>query len=447
MQLWQALKRLTRHPSFRRLLFLRMTTQTADGTLQVGIASYIIFSPQSQPNAWAMAGVLAVSLMPYTILGPIVAPLLDRWPRRNIAMISDIVRSLLALLIGALIFFQATSGWGMAVMMGALLVALSINRFMLAGLSAGLQHTVEKHEYLSASSIVPTMGPLGVVLGGVLGFGTRFLLGPVIGAHRADGVVFLISTVLFIVSASIAASFPRDGLGPDRVETEKASTKQVRAIVSGLLDAARHIRHRPAAAMGLASMTVTRLLFGLLTVAVILVARNRWNPVDDPDAAIGDLSLWGAFTGAGFILAAVLVPSLVARVGLRNGVVALLVVGALAQAVMPFTDSRWAAFGVSFVVGLVAQSVKISVDGIVQAHVDEQYKGRAFTYYDVGFNGAYVLAAVIAAITLPAHGFSPVVFAAMALTYLVVAAVFVWVSTRVGVENFERGTGDLRPAT
>lgn len=50
-----AVRRLWRHAPFRRLLTLRVLSQAADGTLQVGMASYILFSPQSQPDAWAIA--------------------------------------------------------------------------------------------------------------------------------------------------------------------------------------------------------------------------------------------------------------------------------------------------------------------------------------------------------------------------------------------------------
>ena len=38
---WQNLKRLWRHPRFRRILGVRIFTQAADGTLQVGMASYV----------------------------------------------------------------------------------------------------------------------------------------------------------------------------------------------------------------------------------------------------------------------------------------------------------------------------------------------------------------------------------------------------------------------
>lgn len=441
MEFWRALRRLWHHVGFRRLLLLRTLSQAGDGTLQVGIASYILFSPQSQPNAWAIAGVLAVSLLPYTILGPLVSPLLDRWPRRTIALCSDLVRTGLALLIGALIFTGQTSGWGILVMMLALLVALSINRFMLAGLSAGLQHTVDPDEYLSASSIVPTLGPLGVVIGGVLGFGTRFVLAGTLEAHQADGVVFLLSAALFVCSTLVASRFPRRGLGP---EHEHATAVHLRAVLTGLADAAAHIRRRPAAWTGLLSMTASRVLFSAFSIMVILIARNVWHPVDDPEAALGDLSLWGLFTGAGFLLAAGLVPTLVRHLGLRNTVVVLLVLGAVAQAVTTFTDAKWAVLVVSFVIGLVAQSVKICVDGLVQAHVGERYKGRAFTFYDMGFNGAFVVAAVLVAALLPPDGDSPAAFAAMALGYLFLAGLFIWASTKIGVEDFDRGTEDLR---
>lgn len=436
-----ALRRLWRHADFRRLLRLRMLTQAADGTLQIGIASYVLFSPQSQPNAWAIAGVLAVSLLPYTLLGPLVSPLLDRWSRRDVALHSDILRAVLAMLIAVVIFTGSTTGWGLLVLMVALLVALSVNRFMLAGLSAGLQHTVDEDEYLSASSIIPTMGPLGVVIGGILGFGTRLVLGQFVPAHRADAVIFVISATLFIASAFTAAGFGRHQLGPEHAVS---STVSMRRVLSGLVDAAQHIRGRSAAAIGLFSMATTRFLFGLLSVMVILIARNRWHPIAEPEAAMADLSVWGLVTGAGFLLAAALVPTLVRLLGLRNGVLALLVAGALAQSVATFTDSKWAIFGLSFVIGLVAQSVKICVDGIVHAHVDDRFKGRAFTFYDMGFNGSLVLAAVVAAATLPADGLSTTAFAAMTLAYLFLAGLFAWASARIGVEDFDRGTGDLR---
>ena len=439
MTLIAALRRLWRHAAFRRLLWLRIFSQAADGTLQVGMASYILFSPQSQPDAWAVAAVLALTLLPFTIVGPFVSPLLDRWSRRNVALFSDIIRAVLGLLIAAIVFLGLTSGIWQAVLYGALLVAMSINRFVLAGLSAGLQHTVDEDEFLTASSVVPTVGPLGVVIGAGLGFGVRLALGGVTESHRADAMVFVIAALLFAASVVTCSGFGRGALGPD---TPGEKTRSI-DVLHGLADAARHLGRRPPALVALIGMVISRLLFGLFSVAVILAARNLWHEVSETEAALADLTLWGGLTGIGFVLAAAVVPVLARSFGLRRTAIGLLAGGAVLLALAAVADGKPALFAVSFGIGLVTQAFKICVDTLVQAHVDERYKGRVFTFYDVGFNVAFVASAVVAAVVLPPTGLDAGVFAAMTLTSLATAVAFAVVARRIGVADFERGTASL----
>jgi hypothetical protein len=60
----------------------------------------------------------------------------------------------------------------------------------------------------------------------------------------------------------------------------------------------------------------------------------------------------------------------------------------------------------SFMLGLGAQSLKICTDTLVQAHIDDTYKGRVFIIYDMVFNAALATAAAIAALVLPPDGVS-----------------------------------------
>ena len=440
MAIGPALKRLWRHEPFRRLVKLRVLSQAGDGTLQVGMASYVLFSPQSQPTAWAIAGVLAITLLPYTLLGPFVGTLLDRWSRRQVTVISDIVRSVLALGIGLLIAFGLTEGAWQVAFYGALLVAMSVNRFMLAGLSAGLQYTVDPDEYLTSSSIIPTVGPLGVVIGAVLGFGARVGLGPLIGANQADAVVFGVAAVLFSGSVMIARGFHRDALGPEPGQPRSSPGEVWR----GLGLALRHLRTRPAAELALLGMFASRLLFGLFSVTVILAIRNFFNT--DPNEALGDLTLWGLATGAGFMASTAFVPVLARRLGLRRTAIVVLAMCVVVQFLPALWPSMWVLFTASFFIGLGVQSFKICVDTIVQAHVGEGFKGRVFTFYDVGFNSAFVIAAVIAAITLPDTGIDVVGFGVMALSYAAVGVAFAVISRRIGKPTFEMGTEDLTTA-
>lgn len=447
MQFWHNLRRLARHHKFRKLLAVRVVTQASDGTLQVGMASYVLFSPQSQPNAWAIAAVLAITLLPFSVIGPFVSVVLDRWSRQRVAMWTDSVRGLIAIALGALI---VTGDRGPAVQTTLyilLLVAMSLNRFLMAGLSAGLPHTIDRDEFLLASSVMPVVGPLGVLIGGVIAGAIRLLFTPEpFTSYQADALVFAISAGLFVVSVALSSRFGKHDLGPD--PAERAHVRTVAEIARGLRDAFTHLGEQGPAALSLGVIGVARLLFGVWTVAMLLAWRNHFHEVGQVKGAIGDVGIWGGATGVGFVMSAALVPALAARVGLRKTVAVLVAASGVAMMVPgAFFGTKIALYVAGFLIGWFAQSLKICVDTTFQAHVTDFYKGRAFVIYDVVFNAALVAAAVIGALVLPADGVSVPVFVGVALSYAFVAVAF-WVrSRRFGDEGFNHGTHFEAPAT
>jgi hypothetical protein len=77
-----------------------------------------------------------------------------------------------------------------------------------------------------------------------------------------------------------------------------------------------------------------------------------------------------------------------------------------------------------FVLGVVSQGIKICVDTFVQAGIDDAFRGRVFSLYDVLFNVVFVAAAATAAVVLPADGRSYAVLGVLAVGYLVTAVLF-----------------------
>jgi predicted MFS family arabinose efflux permease len=71
------------------------------------------------------------------------------------------------------------------------------------------------------------------------------------------------------------------------------------------------------------------------------------------------------------------------------------------------------------------------VDTLVQTHVDDEFRGRVFSLYDVIFNVAFVGAAAVAALVLPESGRSYVVLTATALGFALTALWYARV-TRAG---------------
>lgn len=438
MSFLTSLRRLWRHRYFRRLLAVRVATQSCDGLLQIALASYVLFSPERQPDARSIAVVLAITLLPFSVLGPFVGVVLDRFSRRQILVVVDLTRSVLALGLGALVATGLRTAGIEAMFYGGVLLAMSLNRFLLAALSASLPHTIDADEYMVANAVVPTVGPAGVLLGAGLGTVLRLVLGRSMPDYSANAILFGVVAVGFVVSASLALRIPRHQLGPDEAEPSRAGD-----VVRGLVEALAHLRARPEAGLGLLTIGAHRVVYGIVTVATILVYRNYFHTVDEVDAAIADLGLLVAVTGAGFVLAAVVSPLLSGRIGVRTLMTACLAASALFQLVPGAIYAKAPLLGAAFLLGLTAQAIKICVDTLVQAHVDDEVKGRVFVLYDMIFNVALVAAAVVGAFVLPANGRSVPVLVVLAGCYLLTAVGFSLLSRGL---DMDRGTESLRTA-
>jgi MFS family permease len=82
----------------------------------------------------------------------------------------------------------------------------------------------------------------------------------------------------------------------------------------------------------------------------------------------------------------------------------MLALGAFTCAVLGPFLTPWSIVIIGFVVSFTSQCVKISVDSLMQAHVDDHLLGRAFSAYDMVYNAGMVLAAALGALLLPESG-------------------------------------------
>ena len=66
----------------------------------------------------------------------------------------------------------------------------------------------------------------------------------------------------------------------------------------------------------------------------------------------------------------------------------------------------------------------ISATTIIQQEVEDSYRGRVFSFYDMMGNVTYVAGAALFAAFLPANGKSPAIIAIAAVGFAVVAAAY-----------------------
>ncbi|HET8718465.1 MAG TPA: MFS transporter [Nocardioidaceae bacterium] len=436
MKAARQLRYLLRGQWFRRLFAVRLSSQYADGVFQVALASYVIFSPERQPSPTAIAAALATVLLPFSVLGPFAGVLLDRWSRREVLAISNFIRVGLLLLLSVGMLSDLRGPW----LFLLILVCLSVNRFLLAGLSASLPHVVRRDDLMVANSLTPTAGTLAVIVG--LGTGAGLHL--VADRLGVDGDVAVVwsAAVLYAAAGALALRIPRDLLGPDFDPTLPAVREQVRHVARGMVDGLRHLVHHGPAAHGLMAIGLHRFWYGISTVSLILLYRNYFHP-HDVDAAFNGLSLAVLVSGAGYVTAAVVTPMVTDRVTPRTWILTLLGVAALTQVFPAALYTVPALLAASFVLGVASQGIKICVDTLVQAYVDDAFRGRVFSLYDVIFNVAFVAAAAVAAVVLPETGKSYPVLALVAVGYAATALGYAMLS-RTPVEE-SRGLPEQHP--
>jgi hypothetical protein len=421
---------LSRSGGFRRLLGVRLASQFSDGVFQVALAGFVLFSPERAPSARAIAVALAILLLPYSIVGPFAGVLLDRWSRRGILVLSNLIRAFMGAGVAAVIAIDVVD-WRLT---SLVLVMFAVNRFLLSGLSASLPHVVPAERLVMANAITPTCGTVANLVGTAVG--------GLVHHFGSDVVVSACACLGFVAAGTLALRLP--SLGPDLADASVAVRAAMRNVARGLVDGVRHLPSP--SRVGLAVIAAHRLGFGLLLVSTALLFRTV---LAGGGTGLGGFALAVAASGLGFAAAALTMPSLIHSVGIPRSVVSVLLLSAVAVLVAAPWFTRPAVVTAAFLMGTSAQGLKICVDTVVQVSVDDVHRGRAFAFYDMLFNVVFVSAAALSTVVLPPTGRSTGVMVALGGWYLVIALAFarVW-RVRVGVlsDGLAQGGGDHRMA-
>ncbi|MFI6800204.1 MFS transporter [Streptosporangium canum] len=400
---------------FRRLFGTRLVSQFSDGIFQFAVAGFAFFSPEKSTSAVEIAAGLAVLLLPYSILGPFAGVFIDRWSRRQILVIAPLVRGALLLLAAALVAADAPD----ALFYTAALAVLGVNRFFLAALGASLPHVVPADRLMVANAVTPTSGTVLTFVG----VGAGYLLRMVFGSdHRGTAVLLVASGLVFGLSALIARTMDRELLGPAYDPDRPQARAAVRHVLSGLADGARHlVRHRAAAA-AMGAMATHRFVYGMCTAMLVLLSRYYF--AENAEDALNAVSIVVATSGVGYALAILVTPWATERFGIERWVQTMLATAGVLTFALCAPFQQWGFAAGGFVLGIAGQSIKICADTSVQRDVEDAYLGRAFSIYDMLFNGTYVLAAALAATLLPADGRSLPVLGIITAGYLGGAALY-----------------------
>jgi Major Facilitator Superfamily len=370
---------VVRRPDFRNLMICQFLAQAGDGIVQTALAKFIVFGGQEGfdlEGARDPQELLRIALylfVPYTILSPFLGVVIDRWDRRRLLFLANGLRAVVILLIGAVTIDRLPD----AVLFGAFLMTLTSTRIVLATKAAAIPATVGEANLVDANAV----SQLGGALFQLGGAGVAFIAAEFVTPNP----IAIAGAVVYGTGAVFAVLIHQAGEARARL----TFGQEVARVVGNIVDGFKEIARTPKAGAAITTYFWLRLLWSFSIVSIGFVARDL---IGNDDTTI--LVLTGGAGAVGAVLGFVLAPRFVERVRTTGTLVlgASVVAG---TAILAFgaIEIRIALASMTFFLGFGFFLAKITLDSMVQEALGDDFRGRAFSLYDIAYNLAWVLAA------------------------------------------------------
>ncbi|HXW88484.1 MAG TPA: MFS transporter [Streptosporangiaceae bacterium] len=401
---------------FRKLFSTRLISQTGDGLFTAGLGGYVFFNSTNFPNPASGAAAFAVLYLPYSLIGPFAGVFIDRWSRRQILVWAALLRSVFVALTAGLV---ASGRLGVPLYIAVLLV-LGVNRFFLSALSAALPHVVAEHKLVMANSVSPTAGGIMAAVGGLAGLGVHIALH---GGRGEYAATLLAAGCCYVAAGLVSATMPRGLLGPGEAarDGQRGIVGDLVIVAVGLAAGARYIFSRRGPAAALAATGGNRIFYGILFLMSILLWRNYFYAGESANKALTHYAVLTLVVAIGYGGSAFVTPVATRWLTKRAWIAVLLLTGAVVVGVFgpPFSQPTFLVLG--FFLGLAGQGIAICTTTILQEEVADDYRGRAFSFYDMFFNALFVGGAGVSAAFMPTTAKSEPLMLAIAIGYALTA--------------------------
>lgn len=394
-QAWRSTVTALRHsPDLARLTTVRFASQFGDGLFQGALGGAILFNPERHTDPTAIAAGFAVLLLPYSVVGPFAGALLDRWDRRLVLLWANMLRGTFILAAAAVLL----TGGGETTLLLLALAAVGVSRFVLAGVSASLPHTVPQSWLVPINSVLATAGSGVSAAGAAVAVGTIGIIG---AGDTGSGIAVALGASGSVIAAVAAGGFAQHRLGPDRAVPRTA----LRSVVDGLRTGATAVWQAPGVTIAMIGIGTHRIVFGINTLIMVLLLRE--NAAGSAAEGLAGFGVAVGATAAGMLVAAVATPIVLPRAGRPRTITCALLTAAVVQLLFVTLLTQTALLVAAFLLGLAGQIVKLTGDAAMQIEIDDARRGQVFALQDTVFNIAFLAAIAAAAVVVAPDGRSP----------------------------------------
>lgn len=364
---WRGAGVLLRGP-LRTLVAGQGVGQLADGLAQVSFAQLVIFDIGTGATPGRIAGVLAATLLPFSVVGPLAGVFIDRWDRRRALVITSLCRCVLAVAaVGVALARSEVLAYA------GVLLLLSSSRLVLDAKGAVLPRTVAPADLVRANAVSGLVGMTAAFVGAV---------GAATFVSRSVVAGFALAAVAYACAGVVFLRLPGVGGAGSRTDVAAGVARVLREFREGIgtIVTSAELR-RP-----LAAVWTHRLLLGGGFVLLVLVADHRYH------LSTSGYGLAIAITGVAAFVGTVIAPWLAGRWPPGTLLAVAFLPPAAAAAVVGYAPTLAGLLVTVAVTAVSFQCLKVLADALVGRATRDALRGRVFAVYDVLYNVAFVLA-------------------------------------------------------
>jgi MFS family permease len=405
---------------------LQLATAIGDAFLAVALARSLFFSVSLHEARPHVLLYLVVTMVPFSVLAPVVGPLLDRLPRGRKAVVAGAcaLRAVLCILLArdlqSLLLYPEAFGALMCSKANTVTVKSLVPELIDPSPDGSLP-------LVRANSRIVRVALVGSAVGAPVGAGVAALAGAA-WALRLDALIYL-------AASALALRLPPLGVpevdGSDRRDARAQAARDGEHRRDGGLWRVWHrvawlalggdVGFRPGydeadrvlLGTGAAAVGVVRASVGYSTFLLLFVLKGH-------QSSTAFYGLEVAASGAGAFLGSLGAP----RLRRRAGELATLAIALALPIPFAIADAAGLALAgsvlVAFAVGLATGAARVGFDSLVQHHAPTTETGRAFARFETRFQVLWVVGAIVAALAEPGLVAGMALLAALSVAGLVV---------------------------
>lgn len=376
--------------SNKNFLFLwlgQLVSNFGDRLNQMALVALVY---QNSPGSEiALAKLISFTIIPVFIIGPIAGAWVDRLNRRNIMVISDILRGLLVLSIPVFIVWRQ-----ILLVYLVIFLTFSISRFFIPSKMAIIPEIVTKDKLLVANTLQDTTHMIGNVVG-LVGAGIIVNIAYIgaIGGFYIDSATFFISAVLIAMMAQRKfIREVREGLR----DTPKALGESLRrSVVSEIKDGFNYLIKYSNMRFVIAVFFLLMAGTGAISCVIIVFIQKAFG------TSTRDIGFLGMFLVAGLFTGTVLFGRLGQKADRKKAIYLSFIASGIFIILFAFFvrayPNLFVAGILSGLLGMSVSPIMISTNTLTHETIPEEIRGRIFSSLEAVIHLAFLLFMFVAA--------------------------------------------------